>query len=34
MEVLKLKIVIVNLEKNPDQTFHIGDRVKLGYDGK
>ncbi|MFB7155833.1 hypothetical protein [Lysinibacillus sp. NPDC056232] len=26
--------MIVNLAKNPDETFHIGDRVKLGYDGK
>ncbi|WP_349658059.1 hypothetical protein [Lysinibacillus zambalensis] len=26
--------MIVNLVKYPDQTFHIGDKVKLFYDGK
>lgn len=27
-------IVYVNLAKNPDETFKVGDKVKVGYDGK
>ncbi|MFJ8262956.1 hypothetical protein ACIQ4I_13530 [Rummeliibacillus sp. NPDC094406] len=26
-------IIAVNLAKNPDETFHVGDKVKVGYDG-
>ncbi|MFE6169399.1 hypothetical protein ABE042_04380 [Viridibacillus arvi] len=26
-------IIAVNLAKNPDQTFQVGDKVKVGYDG-
>lgn len=26
--------VIENLVKNPDEIFHVGDKVKVGYDGK
>lgn len=27
-------IVYVNLKKNPDETFKVGDKVKVGYNGK
>ncbi|MFC9540111.1 hypothetical protein ACFTQ7_09545 [Lysinibacillus sp. NPDC056959] len=27
-------IVYVNLAKNPDETFKVGDKVKVGYNGK
>ncbi|QOV11181.1 hypothetical protein [Viridibacillus arvi] len=26
-------IIAVNLAKNPDETFQVGDKVKVGYDG-
>ncbi|MDM5249359.1 hypothetical protein [Lysinibacillus sp. G4S2] len=26
-------IIYVNLAKNPDETFQVGDKVKVGYDG-
>ncbi|MFJ6210228.1 hypothetical protein [Lysinibacillus sp. NPDC092081] len=26
-------IIYVNLAKNPDETFKVGDKVKVGYDG-
>ncbi|MGY3186115.1 hypothetical protein ACVWXS_000816 [Lysinibacillus sp. TE18511] len=29
-----VSIIIVYLVMNPDEMFHIGDRVKVGYDGK
>ena len=29
-----MKVLIVNLAENPDHTFHIGDKVEVGYDGK
>lgn len=27
-------IIYVNLAKNPDETFQVGDKVKVGYNGK
>ncbi|QGG52732.1 hypothetical protein [Lysinibacillus pakistanensis] len=26
-------IIYVNLAKNPDETFQVGDKVKVGYNG-
>jgi len=26
-------IIYVNLAKNPDETFRVGDKIKVGYDG-
>jgi len=26
-------IIYINLTKNPDETFKVGDKVKVGYDG-
>ncbi|MGA3676125.1 hypothetical protein [Lysinibacillus agricola] len=26
-------IIHINLAKNPDETFQVGDKVKVGYDG-
>ena len=29
-----LQKIIVNLAKNPDEIFRVGNKVKVGYDGK